>query len=129
MIVEFEMRPLYYQCRHITTTFAHATHTLSRTRGLSTTAHTRNLQDNSKDRNEEVEYDGQLDQKLGDLRQRQKRTPWHREGIDTSPVQKMENAASMTKGIFELLPYITIALCMCDRFMESIQVNSVPDIP
>lgn len=50
------------------------------------------------DSQEGVKYDGQLDEKLGDIQQRQKRTPWHREGTDVAPVQKVKNAQSMTKG-------------------------------
>lgn len=50
------------------------------------------------DGNEEVEYDGQLEEKLGEAEEKQARTPWHREGADQAPVRRMRSAGAMTKG-------------------------------
>lgn len=48
---------------------------------------------------DEVEYDGRLDEKLGEQAEKQSRTPWHREGADRPPVKRMRSAGAMTKGI------------------------------
>lgn len=41
-----------------------------------------------------------------DLKEKQARTPWHREGVDTPPVRRQRSAGAMTKGTF-LLPDIS----------------------
>lgn len=53
----------------------------------------------SKSKYDEVEYDGQLDEKLGEQAEKQSRTPWHREGADQPPVQRRRSAGAMTKGM------------------------------
>ena len=49
------------------------------------------------DRN--VKHDGSLDRKIGQAKELQNRTPWHREGADQPPVKRMRSAGAITKGI------------------------------
>jgi calcium uniporter protein, mitochondrial len=46
----------------------------------------------------EVKHDGSLDRKIGEAKELQKRTPWHREGADRPPVRRLRSAGAMTKG-------------------------------
>ncbi|KAI9730783.1 MAG: hypothetical protein M1818_008063 [Claussenomyces sp. TS43310] len=46
----------------------------------------------------EISHDGQLDEKIGEAKELQKRTPWHREGSDAPPVRRLRSAGAMTKG-------------------------------
>ncbi|KAI9046749.1 hypothetical protein LZ554_009487 [Drepanopeziza brunnea f. sp. 'monogermtubi'] len=41
---------------------------------------------------------GQIDDAIGQARELQARTPWHREGSDTPPVRRDRSAGAMTKG-------------------------------
>jgi hypothetical protein len=50
------------------------------------------------EKHDEVDYDGQIDEKIGEARELQQRTPWHREGADKPPVKRMRSASAMTKG-------------------------------
>lgn len=43
-------------------------------------------------------HDGSLDRKIGEAKELQKRTPWHREGADQPPVKRLRSAGAMTKG-------------------------------
>jgi hypothetical protein len=47
----------------------------------------------------ELNHDGSLDKKIGDAKELQTRTPWHREGADQPPVKRLRSAGAMTKGI------------------------------
>lgn len=89
--MSFVMRTLVPRASrtHPTSTFVNRQH-----RWLSHASPTRKEHDTQ----ERVRYDGQLDQKLGDIQRRQKRTPWHRDGTDVAPVKRIKNAQSMTKG-------------------------------
>lgn len=49
-------------------------------------------------RGKELIHDGQLDEKIGEAKELQARTPWHREGSDTPPVKRLRSAGAMTKG-------------------------------
>ena len=45
-----------------------------------------------------VKHDGSLDRKIGEAKELQKRTPWHRDGADQPPVKRLRSAGAMTKG-------------------------------
>lgn len=47
---------------------------------------------------DDIKHDGSLDEKLGESKMLQTRTPWHREGADKPPVSRMRSAGAMTKG-------------------------------
>lgn len=47
---------------------------------------------------EEVKHDGSLDRKIGEAKELQKRTPWHREGADQPPVRRLRSASAITNG-------------------------------
>lgn len=51
------------------------------------------------EKHDEVEYDGQIDEKIGEAKELQQRTPWHREGADKPPVRRMRSSGAMTKGL------------------------------
>jgi hypothetical protein len=42
---------------------------------------------------------GKLEEAIGDSKELQARTPWHREGSDVPPVQRNRSASAMTKGM------------------------------
>lgn len=42
---------------------------------------------------------GYLDDEIGSAKEKQARTPWHREGPENPPVRKLRSAGAMTKGI------------------------------
>lgn len=42
---------------------------------------------------------GCLDDEIGTAKEKQARTPWHREGPENPPVRKLRRASAMTKGI------------------------------
>lgn len=41
---------------------------------------------------------GALDEAIGEAKEKQARTPWHREGSDQPPVKRDRRASAMTKG-------------------------------
>lgn len=45
---------------------------------------------------------GYLDDEIGTAKEKQARTPWHREGPENPPVRKLRSAGAMTKGISSL---------------------------
>ena len=45
------------------------------------------------------EDNDQLDYAIGEAKELQARTPWHREGTDRPPVKRPRSAGAMTKGI------------------------------
>ena len=47
---------------------------------------------------EKVSYDGSLDRKIGQAKELQTRTPWHRDGADQPPMKKLRSVGAMTKG-------------------------------
>ena len=44
------------------------------------------------------DFDSQLDNAIGEQKEIQARTPWHREGADQPPVRRNRQAGAMTKG-------------------------------
>ena len=72
------------------------------TRNLSS-SHTRGTGEHAKqakDINQKGadEQEGQLDKAIGQAKDLQARTPWHRQGSDEPPVKRMRSAGAMTKG-------------------------------
>ncbi|TVY51464.1 Calcium uniporter protein 6, mitochondrial [Lachnellula cervina] len=53
---------------------------------------------------QEKGFDNQLDDAIGEQRELQARTPWHREGSDRPPVKRNRSAGAMTKGKFLTTP-------------------------
>ncbi|RDW68262.1 hypothetical protein BP5796_08919 [Coleophoma crateriformis] len=47
---------------------------------------------------DEQEQESNLDEQIGQAKELQTRTPWHREGSDKPPVKRMRRAGAMTKG-------------------------------
>src|SRR5271170_4063138 len=47
---------------------------------------------------EKVKHNGSLDRKIGEAKELQTRTPWHRDGADQPPVKRLRSAGAMTKG-------------------------------
>lgn len=43
---------------------------------------------------------GYLDDEIGSAKEKQARTPWHREGPENPPVRKLRRASAITKGIY-----------------------------
>jgi hypothetical protein len=52
--------------------------------------------------NHEAGFNNQIDNAIGEAKELQARTPWHREGSDKPPVKRMRSASAMTKGSFPL---------------------------
>ncbi|TAQ84453.1 hypothetical protein B7494_g7222 [Chlorociboria aeruginascens] len=50
------------------------------------------------DDQEKVGFNTQLDDAIGEAKELQARTPWHREGSDQPPVKRNRSAGAMTKG-------------------------------
>ena len=46
----------------------------------------------------EKEFNSQIDNAIGEAKELQARTPWHREGSDLPPVKRNRSAGAMTKG-------------------------------
>jgi hypothetical protein len=46
----------------------------------------------------EAGFDNQIDNAIGEAKELQARTPWHREGSEKPPVKRMRSAGAMTKG-------------------------------
>jgi hypothetical protein len=66
---------------------------------------------------EQQAFNTQIDNAVGEAKELQTRTPWHREGTDKPPVKRQRSAGAMTKGLS--LPYystsredIAKGLCM-----------------
>jgi hypothetical protein len=45
-------------------------------------------------------FHSQIDNAIGEAKELQARTPWHREGADQPPVKRARSAGAMTKGLF-----------------------------
>ncbi len=78
-------------------------------RGISSTtflrkedyaARARELHQKSADEHED-EFNSQIDNAIGQAKELQARTPWHREGSDKPPVKRMRSAGAMTKGLLD----------------------------
>jgi hypothetical protein len=63
------------------------------------TAQAKALHQKSADEHE-AEFNSQIDNAIGEAKELQARTPWHREGSDRPPVKRMRSAGAMTKGLF-----------------------------
>jgi hypothetical protein len=61
------------------------------------------LHQKSADKHED-EFNSQIDDAIGQAKELQTRTPWHREGSDKPPVKRMRSAGAMTKGLSHPLP-------------------------
>jgi hypothetical protein len=61
-------------------------------------ARAKQLHQNSADDYEE-DFNSQIDDVIGEAKELQARTPWHREGSDKPPVKRMRSAGAMTKGL------------------------------
>lgn len=87
---------------------------LSSTRSFSTTAHLqredsaaekakklnqKGLDEQEKELKQDDGFDSQIDNAIGEQRELQRRTPWHREGSDKPPVRRRRSAGAMTKGV------------------------------
>jgi calcium uniporter protein, mitochondrial len=60
-------------------------------------AKTKALNEKGLDEHEES-LKSQNDKKVGEVKERQVRAPWNREGSDRPPVNKLRSAGEMTKG-------------------------------
>jgi hypothetical protein len=47
----------------------------------------------------EQAFNSQIDNAVGEAKELQTRTPWHREGTDKPPVKRQRSAGAMTKGL------------------------------
>lgn len=45
----------------------------------------------------------QIDDKIGIAKEKQARTPWHREGLESPPVRKSRSTGAMAKGILSII--------------------------
>jgi len=61
------------------------------------TARAKALHQKSADEHED-EFNSQIDNAIGEAKELQARTPWHREGSDLPPVKRNRSAGAMTKG-------------------------------
>lgn len=48
-------------------------------------------------------FNHQIDNAIGEAKELQARTPWHREGSDKPPVKRMRRAGAMTKGWYSIM--------------------------
>jgi hypothetical protein len=62
------------------------------------------LHQKSADKHED-EFNSQIDDAIGQAKELQTRTPWHREGSDKPPVKRMRSAGAMTKGPSSSSPF------------------------
>jgi hypothetical protein len=62
------------------------------------------LHQKSADKHED-EFNSQIDDAIGQAKELQTRTPWHREGSDKPPVKRMRSAGAMTKGFVSFLSH------------------------
>ncbi|KAN0090469.1 Protein of unknown function, DUF607 domain containing protein [Hyaloscypha variabilis] len=61
------------------------------------TARAKALHQKSADEHEDA-FNSQIDNAIGQAKELQARTPWHREGSDKPPVKRMRSAGAITKG-------------------------------
>jgi hypothetical protein len=52
------------------------------------------------EKEEDFEFNNQIDNAIGQAKELQARTPWHREGSEKPPVRRRRSAGAMTKGLF-----------------------------
>jgi hypothetical protein len=62
------------------------------------TARAKELHQKSADEHED-DFHSQIDNAMGQAKELQTRTPWHREGSDKPPVKRMRSAGAVTKGL------------------------------
>lgn len=72
------------------------------------TARAKELHQKSADEHEDA-FNSQIDNAIGQAKELQARTPWHREGSDKPPVKRMRSAGAMTKGLFSFTSFFTNA--------------------
>jgi hypothetical protein len=76
-------------------------------RFFSTSPHTgsKTKSPNQKEQEKEDDFDfnNQIDNAIGEAKELQARTPWHREGSDKPPVRRRRSAGAMTKGLFYII--------------------------
>jgi hypothetical protein len=58
-------------------------------------------------------FNSQIDNAIGEQKELQARTPWHREGADTPPVRRNRIAGAMTKGKFLSFPFYSLQTKVC----------------
>lgn len=66
-------------------------------------------------RGEKLKHDGTLDRKIGQAKEKQIQTPWHTEGADQLPVQRLRSVGAMTKGM--LITFRGSVLAAVERFV------------
>jgi len=55
---------------------------------------------------QQLKHDGSLDKEIGEAKELQTRTPWHREGADQPPVKRLRSAGAMKKGsYYDIMAY------------------------
>ena len=54
---------------------------------------------------QEESFHNQIDNAIGEAKELQARTPWHREGSDKPPVKRQRRAGAMTKGITDYIQH------------------------
>jgi len=74
---------------------------------------------NQKEQEKEDNFDfnNQIDNAIGEAKELQARTPWHREGSEKPPVRRRRSAGAMTKGWFLLPGPKSIIEVKIDRLM------------
>jgi hypothetical protein len=80
---------------------------LPSTRSFSTSNPVRNKTKSPNQKEQETEddfeFNNQIDNAIGEAKELQARTPWHREGSEKPPVRRRRSAGAMTKGLFDIL--------------------------
>jgi hypothetical protein len=73
-----------------------------RTFSISKPASNKTKSPNQKEQEKEDDFDfnNQIDNAIGEAKELQARTPWHREGSEKPPVRRRRSAGAMTKGLF-----------------------------
>ena len=59
-----------------------------------------NQKEKDREKEDDEGFNHQIDNAIGEARELQTRTPWHREGSDEPPVKRARSAGAMTKGNF-----------------------------
>lgn len=73
----------------------------------------KSLNQKSQDEHEDA-YNKQIDESIGEAKELQARTPWHREGSDKPPVKRIRSASAMAKGYFPV-SYHFLPFKTCER--------------
>jgi hypothetical protein len=95
----FRSRPYVSKVQHqfspASRTFSSAARAL---RGISGAERAKELNQKGLDK-QEYGFKGQIDKAIGQKKELETRTPWHREGSDKPPVKRARSASAMTKGL------------------------------